>query len=198
MARRPRSPEVGTRVPESKSKGKWRRGLGNRTPGVLDAAAVAVRKQRRMDAFNLRVSGVSTNEIGRRLGISGQQASRDIDRAIKELGHEGAEKKRAVYTAKLERAVLDETMAVQALKAMATAEPPDLDASRTMAAHNRTIGRLIAELAHLNDAYPAEKVEHRHAGADGGPVKVTLTELEDALLAARTNATSADESPTHH
>ena len=187
MARRPRSPEVGTRVPESKSKGKWRRGLGNRTPGVLDAAAVAVRKQRRMDAFNLRVSGVSTNEIGRRLGISGQQASRDIDRAIKELGHEGAEKKRAVYTAKLERALLDETMAVQALKSMATAEPPDLDASRTMAAHNRTIGRLIAELAHINDIYAPEKVEH--TGKGGGPLAISL---DDLLGTMRQNEAGVD------
>ena len=76
---------------------------------------MAAREQRRVDAFNLRVSGVGNNEIARRLGISTKQVARDIDRVIARLGHEGAEKKRAVYTAKLERALLDETMAVQAL-----------------------------------------------------------------------------------
>ena len=161
---------------------------------------MAAREQRRVDAFNLRVSGVGNNEIARRLGISTKQVARDIDRVIARLGHEGAEKKRAVYTAKLERALLDETMAVQALKALATADPPDLDASRTMAAHNRTIGRLIAELAHLNDVYAPDKVEH--TGLGGGPIEVTLDSVlaairagEENLIAVRGEHTNGEAHP---
>lgn len=64
---------------------------------------------RRVKALSLRQAGASFRDIGNQLGVSRQQAYRDVDLALTELAHhqrQKAEKLRALELARLDRLLL--------------------------------------------------------------------------------------------
>lgn len=180
-----------------------RRGTGNRPPNTADHEALIARRRRRQQAWDLKVLGSSYSQIGQALGISMKQAYRDVMRFSSELGRHRAEAQRNIGVARIDAALLDLNNAVAALRPHtgprrnpATGElmvgedgrplMPDIEASRTLAIHYRTIARLEGERNMLL-GLRVTKHQHEHTGEGGGPIRMTLDDLDEALSVGRAN-----------
>ena len=199
MARIPRDepPIKGTPKP------KWRRGTGNRRTMAADSQAEITRKQRRTKAFDLHCFGANWTRIGEELGISPKQARLDVERYASEIGKESNEQRRKVYSRMLMDDILTLNQAIAALRPLALArspgDVPDVEASRTMAAHLRTKQKSIAELCLINGVRlpVVQKVEHT------GELEVKHSNAEDVLgklarITAARGAGSGDPEPVSH
>jgi len=184
------------------AKPKWRRGVGNRQVRNGDVAAALTRKQRRLQAFDLKIFGASYARIAKELGISPKQARFDVERHCRELGVESSEEKRRIYTHRLEEAVVIENQAIASLRPLALGRGDakvDIAASTAMAGHVRTLMRIVRELATINGVMLPVKVEHKHEGE----LEVKHTNAEDVLsriariAAARGAAGDRGESQPH-
>lgn len=118
------------------------------------AARVA---ERRKQAWQLRISGMSLKEIGERLGVATSQAGRDIETVFKETVDAAR-----CYAEHYKQEAVDRHEAV-----LSKLWPllDGLDAIRVADA----IRGHLAELSKLRGAYEPEK--HEHAGKDGAPIE---------------------------
>jgi DNA-binding CsgD family transcriptional regulator len=174
------------RRPKVTQRKKLRRGPGNRPPNAADVAARIARKQRRNKVFGLVISGASYRQVASQIGISLKQVHTDMQRAISEIGTTSNAQKQALYTTRLEAVLLETNAAIRALRDLAQSSPPDINASRALALHTRTLNHTIAKMADINIA-KVDRVLHEHGGVGGGPIVLSLDDILTAVTTAGEN-----------
>ncbi len=136
--------------------------------------------------------------IARELGISRTQAHDDVARYARELGKESATERRTILTRQLEGALMDENVALAVLRKQARedaerGERPDVEISRAIAAHNRTVRAIVSELAALHGCRKPGVSRVEHTGEAGGPILVaSLDDVDAALAVAAENAAGVE------
>ena len=189
MARTRRPPTLVVAPPadpanQGKAPTKLRRGLGNRSPVTADIQAALARKERRRRVTELVAEGLSVRAAARQLGISKDQAFRDVQKEL-QTPNEGADDRRAVLVARHEAELTRLATQAGRLRVRVDAGGEDaMDAEALLVRNSAAKGRHLQALAHLQVPNLPQKVEH--SGAGGGPIPVastvvTLGELHDLM-----------------
>lgn len=146
-----------------------RRGTGSRRPNAQDRIAEVARQDRRAMVLSLTVDGLSTRQIGARLGIGHVQVQRDLKLALDERASETRESARALAKERLESIIA-------ANMPTARGEPGLLKVDSA-----KVVLSAIALDAKINGLEAPKQIEH--SGRNGKPIEIDVTSLTNEQLA---------------